>query len=106
MSAQEFKIFRMKMLKYFKEENIVHNGSGFGALEIMRMKKDGDGTPPASILFPEKSIGKDEEPWLPLLNEGYIPEINSSEFPISYMTSEKWLPRGVSPISPPRFLTS
>ena len=76
-----------------KEENIVHNGSGFGALEIMRMKADGDGTPPESILFPEKNIGKEEAPWLTLLNEGYIPEIGTSEHPISYMISEKWLPR-------------
>ena len=78
-----------------KEENIVHNGSGFGALEVMRMKKDGDGTPPATILFPEKNIGKEEEPWLTLLNEGYIPEISASALPVSYMISDKWLPRVV-----------
>ena len=76
-----------------KEENIVHNGSGFGALEIMRMKKDGDGTPPATILFPEKNIGKEEAAWLTLLNEGYLPEILPSELPVSYMVSHKWLPR-------------
>ena len=76
-----------------KEENIVHNGSGFGALEIMRMKKDGDGTAPATILFPEKNIGKEEEAWLTLLNEGYIPELSPSELPVSYMISEKWLPK-------------
>ena len=76
-----------------KEENIVHNGTGFAALEIMRMKKDGDGTPPQSMLFPEKNIGKEEEPWLTLLNEGYIPEISTSALPISYMVSNKWLDR-------------
>ena len=76
-----------------KEENLVHNGSGFGALEIMRMKKDGDGTPPATIIFPEKNIGKEEEPWLTLLNEGYLPELSPSALPVSYMTSPKWLPR-------------
>ena len=76
-----------------KEENIVHHGSGFGALEIMRMEKDGDGTAPKTILFPEKNIGKEEAAWLTLLNEGYIPELSPSELPVSYMISEKWLPK-------------
>lgn len=76
-----------------KEENIVNNGTGFGALEIMRMEKDGDGTAPKTILFPEKNIGKEEEPWLTLLRDGYIPEISPSSLPVSYMVSSKWLSR-------------
>lgn len=76
-----------------REENIIHNGSGFGALEALRMKRDGDGVLPETILFPEKNIGKEEEPWLTLLNEGYIPEVAPSALPVSYMTSDKWLPR-------------
>jgi len=54
----------------FTEDKILHFGSGFGALEVKRMAIDGDGTSPASMLFPESAIGKAEEPWLALLNDG------------------------------------
>lgn len=76
-----------------KETDIAHHGSGFGALEIKRMKMDGDGVVPNTILFLEESIGKEQYPWLTLLNEGYIPELSASDLPISYMVSEKWLPK-------------
>ena len=74
-------------------ENIVHRGSGFGALELKRMKKDGDGVPPTSILFPEEDMGREQDAWLCLLDHGYIPKLPKHEFPASYMVSEKWLPK-------------
>ena len=77
----------------FTEDKILHFGSGFGALEVKRMAIDGDGTPPASMLFPESSIGEAEKPWLSLLNDGKYPEYDSKDLPKSYMVSEKWLPR-------------
>ena len=76
-----------------KEENLVHKGSGFGALEIMRMEKDGDATPPTSMLFGNDTIGEVEMPWATLLREGYIPELKQDELPLSYMVSEKWKDR-------------
>ena len=79
--------------KAVKEENIVHNGSGFGALEAMRMAIDGDGTPPASMLFPESRLGKEESIWLSLLRDGKYPDIPPSERPSSYMVSGKWISR-------------
>ena len=73
-----------------EENNLVHKGSGFGAVEIMRMERDKDATPPVSMLFPVDTIGKEEQPWVNLLENGYLPEISAGELPSSYMVSEKW----------------
>ena len=76
-----------------KECDLIHTGSGFGNLEIKRMAKDGDGVAPESMLFPESTVGKNEEPWLGLLNDGRIPEQDGRYPTISFMISEKWLPK-------------
>lgn len=72
------------------ENDLVHRGSGFGAVEIMRMERDKDATAPVSMLFPVDTIGKEEQPWVNLLKNGYLPEIGAGELPSSYMVSEKW----------------
>ena len=74
-------------------DNIVHNGSGFGALEEMRMKADNDGTVPASLLFPTSSIGTEQAPWLELLHCGRLPDADPYYAPESYSVSYKWMPR-------------
>ena len=76
-----------------QKENLVHYGSGFGALEIRRMKKDGDAEAPLSMLFPEDRISDAEQPWLTLLETGTLPKTAPDQIPLSYMVSEKWLPR-------------
>ncbi len=75
------------------ESKIRHNGSGFGALEAMRMAKDCDGTVPPSMTFPASLIGKNEEPWKYLLDNGSIKETEPAEILSSFMTGEKWMPR-------------
>ena len=76
-----------------QKTDLVHYGSGFGALEIRRMKKDGDATPPASMCFPEELMTEVEQPWLTLLETGTLPDASPDWIPTSYMISEKWLPR-------------
>ena len=76
-----------------REENILHRGSGFGALEIIRMEKDGDATAPKNLLFPTDTIGEAERPWLTLLESGKLPKSFPSDIPRSYMVSGKWLDR-------------
>ena len=75
------------------EDKIVNTGSGFGALEIRRMRKDGDGQAPSSMLFPDSTIGSAEVPWLTLLETGLLPDISENDIPSSYMISYKWLDR-------------
>ncbi len=52
ISADDIQKIHQNMCKLAEmpvnEQQIMHFGSGFGALEIARMRKDGDGTPPAS----------------------------------------------------------
>jgi hypothetical protein len=81
------------------EKNLYHRGSGFGALEIMRMKEDGDGEAPTSMLFPVDTIGKDEELWLGLLNDGIIKETDTHVIQSSYMVSPKWIDRMLDSIN-------
>ena len=76
-----------------KEENIITRGTGFGALEIMRMEIDKDGTAPTSMLFPADNISGEEEAFLTLLKTGRLPKTDPREIPVSYMTSPKWIKR-------------
>lgn len=73
-------------------DDIVHCGSGFGAVEAMRMAKSGEGMPPASMCFPKSSITKTEYPWVHLLETGVLPGEDVRVIPDSYMISGKWIP--------------
>jgi hypothetical protein len=75
------------------EDKIFCRGTGFGALEIKRMAKDGDAEAPVSMLFPESTIGKIEKPWLALLEDGRLPSSDVKSVPDSYMVSPKWIKR-------------
>lgn len=69
---------------------IRHEGSGFGAVETVRMRLDGDGTPPASMCFPASTIGETEQVWLDLLETGSLPTDDPRRAPAAYMVSGKW----------------
>ena len=71
---------------------LIHTGSGFGALEALRMEKDGDGRIPESMYFPAFTIGKYEYPWYNLLTEGILPPDGTRRVLPTFMISDKWLP--------------
>lgn len=73
-----------------KEENLVHLGSGWGALEQLRMEKYGDGAFPESVCFPKSTLGTEQYPWYALLTKGKLPEESPDVIPASYMVSSKW----------------
>ena len=97
LSEYDIKSIDSLMQKYadipVTAENIIHSGSGFGALEALRMKIDGDGNVPESMFFPIDGIGAPEKPWHKLLTEGKLPEALTTDVPLSYMTSAKWIDR-------------
>jgi len=75
-----------------KPREIIHSGSGWGALEIERCRREGlSCRVPASLVFPEDSIGKDETPWLTLLCNGKLPERDTREIPSSWMVQREWM---------------
>ncbi|MGL1890748.1 MAG: DUF5107 domain-containing protein [Spirochaetaceae bacterium] len=69
--------------KYAEYEpvQIIHNGSGWGALEEQR-----DGTP-KGLVFPESTIGPLQKPWVDLLETGIFP---SDYVENSWMVDAKW----------------
>ncbi|MBQ9116467.1 MAG: DUF5107 domain-containing protein, partial [Clostridia bacterium] len=75
------------------ESDIIHTGSGFGAVEAMRMAQDGDGKVPESMKFPIFTVGKEEYPWKYLLENGVLPPEDGRYFVPSYNVSDRWLPR-------------
>ncbi len=71
---------------------LLHQGSGFGAIEGMRIERDNDGYVPTSMCFPLFTIGDKEYPWYSLINEGALPNPSPRSAPVTFMTSDKWLP--------------
>ncbi len=72
-------------------EEIVHHGSGWGALEE-RLRERGcrrwcrDPAHP----FPDASLGADQAPWLALLDDGALPERDPAELPGAWMVQDEW----------------
>jgi len=64
-------------------EEIFHLGSGWGALEASMREAKGERMP-EGFVFPECSIGPDQEYWIALIKNGSLPETN----PPSYTMDE------------------
>ena len=73
------------------EKDLIHLGSGFGAAEIARMEKDGDGKAPETMLFPRFTVGKEEYPWIHLVENGILPPESGRYYTPSFNVSDKWL---------------
>jgi hypothetical protein len=69
-------------------DEVLHTGSGWGALERKRAAADGerDGIP-QELPFDSATLGPDQAPWLGLLTDGALPE---SETPGSFMVQPEW----------------
>ena len=74
-------------------DDIVHNGSGFGALELIRMELDGDGNAPETMCFPRLTVGEEQYPWFKLLTDGVLPDASPELPPASYMVCDRWIPK-------------
>lgn len=72
---------------------VLHNGSGWGALERSRRAKSGDESLnlPATP-FPDSGLGPEQEPWFALLNSGHLPALDPQTPPLSYETAPEWEP--------------
>lgn len=64
-------------------EDILHYGSGYGALEALRDPS----IIPAGFFFPSSSIGEKESMWKNVLEKKELPE---DDIPASYMTDIRW----------------
>lgn len=77
--------------KEVQEKDLVHMGSGWGALETMRREACGEEPYPKSMCFPKITIGVEQYPWYALLTEGKLPEEDPAVIPVSWMVSPKWM---------------
>lgn len=74
-----------------REENLIHLGSGWGALEALRCEMHGDRPLPDSVCFPKSSIGEEQYPWYALLTNGVLPTESTAVIPPSWMVAPKWM---------------
>jgi tetratricopeptide (TPR) repeat protein len=72
-------------------EEILHRGSGWGALERRRREHAGE-RPFCSeaIIFDDASLGPDQEPWLELLQSGALPKRSPADPPGACMVQPEW----------------
>lgn len=66
-------------------------GSGFGTLERLRREAEGRRIP-RGMVFPLEALSEKELPWLELLKNGAIPELDAQAVPVSWMgADENWM---------------
>ena len=72
-------------------QEILHHGSGWGALEEIRRHKAGEPSmAPAGFIFDQSSLGEQQQPWIELLNHGTLPSAEPSNPPTSWMVQTEW----------------
>jgi tetratricopeptide (TPR) repeat protein len=76
------------------EAEILHAGSGWGALERRRLEQIAPNAVlaamPAGLSFPDDSIGGPESPWAELLQSGALPLRPVEAGPGSFVVDENW----------------
>lgn len=78
-------------LKYTESEDIqpdeiLHFGSGWGALEAARDPN----IVPNGLIFSKETFGDEQKPWLDLLQTGKMPELEKDDLPASWITDSRW----------------
>ena len=72
-------------------QDILQTGSGWGALELLRHEKANDEMQlPPAFVFPASTLGVEQEKWLTLLEQGYLPEQDPAALPGEWMTQPEW----------------
>lgn len=70
---------------------VLSMGAGWGALEAMRRARCGGNAIPKGMSFPTSSIGREQMPWVALLETGILPEQGMLDTPPSWMTDANWM---------------
>lgn len=72
-------------------DEMIQRGSGWGALE--RLRREAAGERPfcsEALVFDGASLTEAQAPWLALLNDGALPDLNPDAEPLSYMIQPEW----------------
>ena len=87
----ENELLRSQTIANRPPENILHNGSGWGALE--RRRRELSGEKPFSstaMVFSDDSLGNDQAPWLALLEHNALPCRDPADLPGAWMVQAEW----------------
>ena len=79
-------------LEKAEPEDIIHQGTGWGALEGKRRRRSGENRPiPRGLIFPDTSLAGPQKTWVKLLEQGRTggPEQGDA---VSWITDESWIP--------------
>nr|WP_319489201.1 DUF5107 domain-containing protein [uncultured Caproiciproducens sp.] len=68
-------------------DEVLHFGSGWGALEAAR---DPD-LIPKGLVFPKETLGEKQAAWLALLETGKMPALEEDRLPAAWMTDSRWM---------------
>jgi hypothetical protein len=74
-------------------QGMIQQGSGWGALERKRVAlKNQKDNVPTELVFPPESMGNDQAPWLELLQNGSLPDLDATSADFGqFMTQPEWL---------------
>ncbi len=75
----------------FENGEFLFIGSGWGALENLRRKANGEISLSDVFEFPESSLTYKQMPWAELLKKGVLPEASIEASPDSYLVDKSWL---------------
>ncbi len=88
----ENQLRRLKTMKAVPGE-IIHMGSGWGALEALRRQADGEAPLSNTYRFPECSLSVQQMPWMNLLVNGCLEAADPMAAPNGYVVDGPWRTR-------------
>jgi len=72
-------------------DEIIQQGSGWGALERRRRERASEKLfYPSSMVFSDDSLSADQKPWLSLLEDGALPYQDPADLPGAWMVQPEW----------------
>jgi tetratricopeptide (TPR) repeat protein len=74
-----------------RPDEIIQRGSGWGTLERLRREKNGEKPLSSdSLIFDDKAIENKQQPWLELLNNGFMQYVSPKEKIYGWMIQHQW----------------
>jgi len=75
-------------------DEILQRGSGWGALESLRQEREGQTVfCTAGMVFDEESLTNEQAPWISLVNQDAVPDMDSDSIPVAFMIQDEWKAR-------------
>ncbi len=69
---------------------LLHQASGWGALEAARLAAGGESPFPPAFAFPISTLGEEQHRWMKLLNEEVLPTQSVERIPGEWLTQPEW----------------